>query len=95
MIACTHFRLKWKVGSRDKVYIHQSEGYPWNAWVYVYDENDNLVWQSFETGEYDVYIAHLIENKKCRKEVGIDLRELKKIQREINETWVAVMGGDP
>jgi DNA-binding transcriptional MerR regulator len=61
----------------------------WNAWIEVY-ENDKLIFRTHETGLFDRYLRHLLNQEECRKEVGISISEIKKMLEEIEKEWKAV-----
>ena len=86
MKACKHFSLEF--GETD---IIQSEGYPWNAYVVVW-QGDKKVYSSFETGLFWNYLKHLAENKECRKEVGRTKKQVITMLKEIKEEWKKVTG---
>lgn len=83
MKACIHF--KSPLGN---TYLHQGSC-PCDAWVYVYDESGKLVYSSFETCEFFSFLQHLLDNRNCRKEVGITKKEVLRQLSNINREWKA------
>jgi hypothetical protein len=81
MRACQHFRQPF-----GETEIVPSEGFGWNAWIEVWD-NNRLVYCTFQTGLMWDYLTHLAKNPECRKEVGISNRALKRKLKEIEEEW--------
>ena len=84
MKACKHFQR------RGETYITSSDGYPWNAWVTVYDTNGYVVYQSFQTGLRAEYLRHLLENETCRRLVHVTKRLVARELREIEDEWQTV-----
>ncbi len=67
------------------VEIHQSSGWPWNAYLCT---EDGFV--SFRTGLFWDFTEHLMVCKKCREDIGISLDTVKELLQEILETWERV-----
>jgi hypothetical protein len=84
MKACRHFQKL-----RDETDITQSDGYPWNAWVTVW-EGDKVIYSSFEAGLRWEYLSHLVQSKECREEVGLSLEEVKSLLDEVESEWQRV-----
>ena len=84
MKACRHYR---RFGC--ETHIIASDGYPWNAWVLVY-ENNQLIHSSFEAGLRAQYFEHLVESEECRKEVGVSKARLRRILKQIEKEYQAV-----
>jgi hypothetical protein len=82
MRACKHF----VVFEGDETDIIQSDGFPWNAWIIVW-EGDKRIYSSFQTGLFWNFLEHLKEHRECRKEVGITKKIVLKLLREIQREW--------
>ena len=82
MRACKHFRFS--IG--DETDIIQSNGYPWNAWIVVW-EGDKQIYSSFRSGLFWDYLEHLLLQEECRKQVRITKREVKSILNFIRKRW--------
>jgi hypothetical protein len=85
MRACKHYRYNFG----DETDIVKSEGFPWNAWVEVWD-GDRLVYSSFQTGLYWEYLEHLLEHPECLEEIGWEKEEVEELLKEIEEEWKKV-----
>jgi hypothetical protein len=84
MRACRHYAKRF--GSTE---IVPSNGYPWNAWVTVY-QGEKIVFSSFQTGLRWEYLTHLAKNPECRREILISSEEVNRLLREIEEEWQRV-----
>jgi hypothetical protein len=85
MFACRHFRKSFG----DETDIICSNGYPWNAWVVVW-EGEKIIYSSFETGLRWEYLSHLAKSPECCAEVGVSLEEVNRLLQEIEEEWKEV-----
>jgi len=84
MKACRHFSEEER-----EVYIIESNGFPWNAWILVYF-NSKLIFSSFETGLFLEFLEHLIKNPECLKENGKSEGEILEKLQEIKKEWEKV-----
>jgi hypothetical protein len=82
MKACEHFRS----ALGDETDITQSDGYPWNCWVTVW-EGDKVIYSSFEAGLRWEYLSHLAQHPECCQEIGVSPEEVKSLLEEIEAEW--------
>jgi len=82
--ACQHY------SRGGETYITSSDGYPWNAWVTVYDKNGYVVYESFQTGLRAEYLRHLSESERCRRFARVTKRQVLYQLKKIEEEWQAV-----
>jgi len=80
MNACKHFEL-FELPTD----IVQAEN-PWNAWVIAY-KNGKVYYSTFSAGLYWNFMEHLLNSKKCRKEVGIRKSQVKRILKRVEKAW--------
>jgi len=84
MKACSHFSEE-----EHEVYIIESDGFPWNAWILVYSSS-KLIFSSFETGLFLEFLEHLTKNPECLKESGKSEGEILEKLQEIKKEWEIV-----
>jgi hypothetical protein len=86
MKACKHYSKPF-----GETEIIPSNGYGWNAWLMVY-ENNKLVQSSFVAGLFWEYLQHLNAISRCRKEVNISKKEVEKRLKQIKDEWESLEG---
>jgi hypothetical protein len=82
MKACQHYKRPFGTETE----IVPSDGFGWNAWIGVWD-NNRLVYCTFQTGLRWDYLSHLSQSEKCREEVGVSSEEVSCLLKEIEEEW--------
>jgi hypothetical protein len=85
--------IGWKKRSKEHVEVVMSDGHSWNGWLQVYQSRSgDLIYSSFGTGLLSDVVRHILSCQRCRKTYKGSIRQLRGLNKMMDEEWKAIMG---